>query len=83
MVYKVLTTSQKIQNEPRALSGGVPHREGYYIEQGGDTMQERLRWAGARQMEEDAGFVLFDLRGNLEEGYEDRRGLGLRERGMV
>ena len=46
-------------------------------------MQERLRWAGARQMEEDAVFVLFDLRGNLEEGYDDRRGLGLRERGRV
>jgi hypothetical protein len=45
-------------------------------------MQERLPWAGARQMEEDAVLVLFDLRGDLEEGHDDRRGLGLRERGM-
>jgi len=34
-------------------------------------------------MEEDAILVLFDLYGDLEEGYNDRRGLGLRERGMV
>ena len=46
-------------------------------------MQERLHGAGARQMEEDAVFVLFDLCGHLEEGYDDRRRLGLRERGMV
>jgi hypothetical protein len=42
-----------------------------------------LHWAGARQLEEDAVLVLFDLRGDLAEGHDDRRGLGLRERGMV
>ena len=46
-------------------------------------MQECLHWAGARQMKEDATLVLFDLYGDLEEGYDNRRGLGLRERGMV
>ena len=80
---KCLTTSQQTQDEPRVLSGGVPHRERHHIQQGGDTMQERLHGAGMRQMEEDAVLVLFDLRGNLEQGHDDRRGLGLRERGMV
>ena len=46
-------------------------------------MQECLHWAGARQMEEEAIFVLFDLYGDLKEGHDDRRGLGLRKRGMV
>ena len=46
-------------------------------------MQECLNRAGARQMEEDAILVLFDLYGDLEEGHDNRRGLGLRERGMV
>lgn len=45
-------------------------------------MQERLHRAGARQMEEDAILVLFDLYGDFEEGQDDRRGLRLRERGM-
>lgn len=80
---KYLTTSQKTQDEPRALSGGVLYREGHHIQQGGDTMQECLHWAGARQMEEDAVLVLSELRGDLEEGHDDRRGLGLRECGMV
>ena len=77
------TTRQQTQDKPRVLSGGVPHREGHHIQEGGDTMQERLHWAGVRQMEEDTVLVLFDLRGDLEEGHDDRRGLGLRERGMV
>jgi hypothetical protein len=34
-------------------------------------------------MEEDAIFVLFDLYSDLAEGHDDRRGLGLRERGVV
>jgi hypothetical protein len=80
---KYLTTSQQTQDEPRALSGGVPRREGHHIQQGGDTMQERLHWAGARQLEKDTVLVLFDLCGDLEEGHDDRRGLGLRERGRV
>ena len=46
-------------------------------------MQKRLHWAGAWQMEEEAVLVLFALRGDLEEGHDDRRGLGLRECGMV
>lgn len=46
-------------------------------------MQECLHWAGAWQMEEDAILVLFDLYGDLEESHNDRRGLGLRKRGMV
>jgi hypothetical protein len=32
-------------------------------------------------MEEDAILVLFNLRGNFEEGHHDGRGLGLREHG--
>ena len=35
--------------------------------------------AGIREMEEEAIFVLFDLRGHFEEGENDGRGLGLRE----
>ena len=46
-------------------------------------MQERLHWAGARQMEDDAILILFDLCGDFEEGQDDRRGLGLCECGMV
>lgn len=34
-------------------------------------------------MEEDAILVLVDLRGNLEEGHHDGRGLGLREPGVL
>ena len=33
-------------------------------------------------MKEDAILVLFDLRGNFEEGHNDSRGLGLREHGV-
>src|SRR5215831_711251 len=65
---KYLATSQQIQDEPRGLSGGGPHRKGHPIQQSGDTMQERLHGAGARQMEADAVLVLFDLHGDLEEG---------------
>ena len=46
-------------------------------------MQKRLHGAGAWQMEAAAVLVLFDLCGDLEEGHDDRRGLGLRERGAV
>ena len=46
-------------------------------------MQERLNRAGARQMEEDAILILFDLCGDFEEGQDDGRGLGLCECGMV
>ena len=66
-----------------ALSGRIHHWEGHHIQQGGDTLQERLHRAGAWQMEKDAILVLFDLYGNFEEGQDDRRGLGLRECGMV
>src|SRR6516164_11598790 len=83
MSIKYLTTNQQTQAEPRALSGGVLRREGHHIQQGGDTMQKRLHGAGAWQMEAAAVLVLFDLCGDLEEGHDDRRGLGLRERGMV
>ena len=34
-------------------------------------------------MEEDAIFVLFDLSGDCKEGEDDRRGLGLRQRGVL
>lgn len=34
-------------------------------------------------MEQEAIFVLFDLRGDFKEGEDDRRGLGLGQRGMV
>ena len=40
-------------------------------------MQERLHWAGTRQMEEDAVLILFDLCRNFEEGQNERRGLRL------
>ena len=33
-------------------------------------------------MEEEAIFVLFDLGGDFEEGENERRGLGLRQRGV-
>lgn len=34
-------------------------------------------------MEEQAILVLFDLRGDFEEGQDDGRGLGLREHGVL
>lgn len=34
-------------------------------------------------MEEDAIFVLFDLRGDFEEGQDDSRGLGLGQRRVL
>lgn len=46
-------------------------------------MQECLHRAGARQMEEEAILIRFDLGGDFAEGQEDRRGLGLCECGMV
>ena len=46
-------------------------------------MKERLHRAGARQMEEEAILRRFDLCGDLEEGEDERRGLGLCECGMV
>jgi hypothetical protein len=46
-------------------------------------MQECLHRAGARQMEEEAILIRFDLCGDFAEGQDDRRGLGLCECGMV
>ena len=66
-----------------ALSRRIPHWEGHHVQQGGDTLQECLHRAGAWQREQDAICVLFDLGGNFEEGQDERRGLGLRECGMV
>ena len=46
-------------------------------------MEEGFDRAGTGEMEEDAILVLFDLRGDFEEGENDRRGLGLREHGVL
>ena len=80
---KSLADSQSPGEGPRAISGCVLHREGDHIQQGSDTMQERLHRAGAWQMKEDAILILFDLGGDFEEGEDDRRGLSLGEGGLV
>jgi hypothetical protein len=49
-------------------SGRIPHRERDHRQQGSHPAQERLDGTGTGQMEEDAILVLFDLRGNFEEG---------------
>ena len=46
-------------------------------------MQQRFDGAGTREVEEDPVLVLFDLCCHFEEGENDRRGLGLREWGLL
>ena len=52
-------------------------------QQGRDTVQQRFDGAGTRKVEEDPVLVLFDLSCHFEEGENDRRGLGLSERGLL
>ncbi len=47
------------------------------------TVQQRFDGAGPREVEEDPVLVLFDLSCHFEEGENDRRGLGLSERGLL
>src|SRR5215467_11507691 len=67
----------------RATSRRVDAGEGDERQQGRHTVQQRFNGAGTREVEEDAVFVLFDLSCHFEEGENDRRGLGLRERGLL
>jgi hypothetical protein len=46
-------------------------------------MQQRFDGARAREVAEDTVLVLFDLSCHFAEGENDRRGLGLSERGLL
>ena len=61
----------------------VPRGERDKIQQGRHTVQEPLHGAGTREVQEDTVLVLFDLRCHFEEGEDQRRGLGLGQRGML
>lgn len=67
---------------PRA-SGGVLPRKGHRIQPGRHTGAEGLDRAGPGKMEEDTIFGLCDLGGNCAEGEDDRRRLGLCQRGLL
>ena len=67
----------------QATSRRVEHGEGDESQQGRHTVQQRFDGAGTREVEEDPVLVLFDLSCHFEEGENDRRGLGLSERGLL
>ena len=67
----------------QAISRRVDAGEWDERQQGRHTVQQRFDGAGTREVEEDPVLVLFDLCCHFEEGENDRRGLGLREWGLL
>jgi hypothetical protein len=93
-IVPLLLTSQRHQRgvtAGEAVSSGqgtppsrrVAHRHWHSTQQRGHPLEERFDGAGTGQMKEKALLVLFDLRGDFEEGQDNGRGLGLRQRGVL
>lgn len=69
--------------ERQARSRGVDRREWNASEQGRHTVQQRFDGAGTWEVEDDTGFVLFDLRRHLEQGEHHGGGLDLGQGGLL
>jgi hypothetical protein len=67
------------QSPSRRVDAG----KGDQRQQGRHTVQQRFDGAGTREVAEEPLLVLFDLCCHFEEGENDRRGLGLSERGLL